>query len=410
VTSSDFTSQAEADPAVAVGPSGESDDWARSVAGSNGEPVVAAITNRGLRHRRNEDGVAVVVVGGWRAAVVADGVSSTANPNLASSAAVSGAAEVLQRRLSAFEVRGTAMPAVSGIELTGQGGETGAGAEPAGSAAEPAGERAGAAAEPAGERAGAAAEPAGERAEAAGSGAGRAGVGGHPAEEFEMAQNAPSREGDGRAARRGAEDQGGTGQGEGPPDPVDVAVTEALAAAWRMVAEVPRDEPGGYSEPPSTTVVLAVVDPEGRVTLASIGDSRAYWVSPTAAALLSTDDSWAEQAIATGVAPSAAYRSPMAHVITRWVDGAGADRKQELQLVHHAAPGPGFLVLCSDGLWNYFGDLDRFAGLVLGDGTDESAVDRARRMVDAALQAGGGDNITVAVLPIERRIGGTDDG
>jgi serine/threonine protein phosphatase PrpC len=58
--------------------------------------------------------------------------------------------------------------------------------------------------------------------------------------------------------------------------------------------------------------------------------------------------------------------------------------------------GPGTLLLCSDGLWNYLpdaADIARFCS-----GTDPGAA--ARALTEFALNAGGQDNITVVVIPI----------
>jgi PPM family protein phosphatase len=56
----------------------------------------ASATHRGRRHERNEDAVALATTGqGWPVLVVADGVSVSPNPQLASAAAVRAAAERL---------------------------------------------------------------------------------------------------------------------------------------------------------------------------------------------------------------------------------------------------------------------------------------------------------------------------
>ena len=59
---------------------------------------------------------------------------------------------------------------------------------------------------------------------------------------------------------------------------------------------------------------------------------------------------------------------------------------------------PGLLVLCSDGLWNYFEDVERLSDLV--PRTAATPIEIARQFADAALDAGGNDNITVAVVPL----------
>jgi hypothetical protein len=61
------------------------------------------------------------------------------------------------------------------------------------------------------------------------------------------------------------------------------------------------------------------------------------------------------------------------------------------------APGPGILLVCSDGLWNYYEAPETLRELVAAGPPGETALETARRLVDAALAAGGHDNITVAV-------------
>jgi serine/threonine protein phosphatase PrpC len=62
--------------------------------------------------------------------------------------------------------------------------------------------------------------------------------------------------------------------------------------------------------------------------------------------------------------------------------------------------GAGRVVVCSDGLWNYAARTDELAALVAPAREDASALSVAQRLTRAALDAGGHDNITVAVLTI----------
>ena len=59
----------------------------------------------------------------------------------------------------------------------------------------------------------------------------------------------------------------------------------------------------------------------------------------------------------------------------------------------------GLLVVCTDGLWNYFDEPAKLAELVAA-ASDPSPAGIARWLTDAALDAGGQDNITVAVVPV----------
>ena len=172
---------------------------------------------------------------------------------------------------------------------------------------------------------------------------------------------------------------------------------EAFAAAQRAVMLVDDDEPGGNDLSPSTTMVAAIVTPE-RIVVGNVGDSRAYWLGSEQAdsLLLTVDDSWAQERIAEGAAPDEAYADPEAHIITRWIGGTSdsvVPRVTELEVT-----GPGYLLVCSDGLWHYFEDPVRLADLVPPGAP--SPVQVARELTDAALDAGGQDNITVAVVSL----------
>src|SRR5205085_776576 len=94
-----------------------------------------------------------------------------------------------------------------------------------------------------------------------------------------------------------------------------------------------------------------------------VGDSRAYWLPDTAEARqLSTDDSWAAEAIALGVAREEAESGPNAHAITRWL---GADAPDPTPHILDATlDSAGWVLVCSDGLWNYCSEAAELAGLV----------------------------------------------
>jgi serine/threonine protein phosphatase PrpC len=174
---------------------------------------------------------------------------------------------------------------------------------------------------------------------------------------------------------------------------------EAFEEAQRAVIEVPDDELGGSDESPSTTMVLAVAA-RGHVAVANLGDSRAYWLGtdPHTATLLTVDDSNAQESIAKGTPPEVAYADPEAHVITRWIGGEAESVTPAIVTLDVTEPG--LLVVCSDGLWNYFEHPRRLLELI-PDWTRSTPIEIARGLTDAALAAGGRDNITVVVAPID---------
>jgi serine/threonine protein phosphatase PrpC len=172
---------------------------------------------------------------------------------------------------------------------------------------------------------------------------------------------------------------------------------DAFDEAQRSVLSVSDDDPYGNDASPSTTIVAAVVAP-GQVIVGNVGDSRAYWLSAETglSRLLTVDDSWAQEQIAQGVPAELAYDHPDANTITRWIGGDTDSWTPRVAVLTPAEPG--FLMVCSDGLWNHFDDPERLAGLVPRPAT--SPLEVARHLTNAALDAGGQDNITVAVIPL----------
>ncbi len=145
----------------------------------------------------------------------------------------------------------------------------------------------------------------------------------------------------------------------------------------------------------STTLTL-VLARTGEIVVANVGDSRAYWIGGDGMnLLLSVDDSWPAFAAAAGY-PESVVRDPSrAHEITAWLGpDAGVLAPH---VARHRPQGEGLLVVCSDGLWNYAAEPDALGDWVSQSG-DGSPVAVARHLVQAAVNAGGADNVTVAVL------------
>lgn len=158
-------------------------------------------------------------------------------------------------------------------------------------------------------------------------------------------------------------------------------------------------EPGRAGNAPACTIVGTVIA-SGILTVGWIGDSRAYWVPDDRTAppaRLTEDDSWAAQMVATGLMPEAqAYADPRAHAITGWL---GADAYElDPHTASYKPDGPGVLVVCSDGLWNYVESAPELALAVPADARTRP-LHCCQALVGLALDAGGHDNVTVAVLP-----------
>lgn len=176
---------------------------------------------------------------------------------------------------------------------------------------------------------------------------------------------------------------------------LDAAMVAATAAAQRATAALPFD-PALDVGPGACTFVAAAVR-GGRATFGSVGDSRAYWIGRTGALQIGRDDSLAGELVATGrFTVRQAMASSGAHALTKWLGVDSVDAEPTVTSVE--LPGPGLVVLASDGLWNYVPEADDLAQLIGSPGA-ESPIDLARRLVAFAHDAGGADNITVAVGP-----------
>ena len=248
-------------------------------------PTVAAVTDKGRLHPRNEDAYAISTAGAWTALVVCDGVTTATDSDAASLAAANAARDLL-----------AAAPRPGGSPATREA---------------------------------------------------------HWSEQLKAA---------------------------------------ALAADKAAEATATKND----DNPPSSTFVAAVAD--GAVIVAAwVGDSRAYWLPDAGPAeQLSVDDSWASVQIAAGVPRDEAEAGPKAHAITKWlgIDSPDIDASTSTTI----ATTPGWLLVCSDGLWNYCSAADDLRALAAKQPPDPLA--RAEALVDWANEQGGHDNITVTLARI----------
>jgi serine/threonine protein phosphatase PrpC len=150
---------------------------------------------------------------------------------------------------------------------------------------------------------------------------------------------------------------------------------------------------------PSCTFVAAVADHD-LIVAAWIGDSRAYWLPDGGPGQqLTIDDSWAAEQIRAGVPREQAEADVNAHAITRWL---GADAPTaDASTASITTCGPGWLLVCSDGLWNYCSGAENLR--TLADPMPPEPLKRAEALVQWANAQGGHDNITVTLA----RIGGS---
>ena len=143
-----------------------------------------------------------------------------------------------------------------------------------------------------------------------------------------------------------------------------------------------------------TTVVALRVEGD-TVSVAHVGDSRAYRVRNGRIELLTQDHTWVhEQVVAGFLSDDQARVHPLKNVVTR---ALGGESELEVDVREIAAEAGDVFILCSDGLTTMLDD--EAIQESLGDG--ESLKQVARGLVREANSRGGLDNITVVVVRVE---------
>jgi len=173
-------------------------------------------------------------------------------------------------------------------------------------------------------------------------------------------------------------------------DVTDEMVTRCLADARARIGQI---EHGG--RPPGTTLTGVIVTEADGVPswlVVNIGDSRTYLCNASGLRQISVDHSVVQQLIDVGaVAASEAESLPMRNQLTRGLF-AQRDEPADMWLVRMSAADR--VIACSDGLPKE---------------VDESTIERtlrtvadpqeaANELVNAAVKAGGRDDVTVVVV------------
>jgi len=147
---------------------------------------------------------------------------------------------------------------------------------------------------------------------------------------------------------------------------------------------VQREAPG------SGTTVTAALVLGNQVTIAHVGDSRAYSVYPDGRIdPITRDHSLVKRLEELGhLSPDEAENFPHRNVLIR---ALGQGETLEADIFTVPFPVGGYLMICSDGLWGVVNDGDLFRVI-----SEAPNLHRAcHNMVDAANTAGGPDNISV---------------
>jgi len=173
------------------------------------------------------------------------------------------------------------------------------------------------------------------------------------------------------------------------------AIEKALSRAVKDIESHPETTDEGTG----TTLTGVYLETSGKTetwATLNIGDSRVYLLRDGTLVQVTTDHSVVQELVAAGrLSPEEAENHPYGNVITRAV---GPSESVAPDYVHLEIVDGDRFVICSDGLTKELTDY----GIQHFLGEHAAAADAVRAMLDAALENGGRDNITIVVLNVSR--------
>lgn len=172
-------------------------------------------------------------------------------------------------------------------------------------------------------------------------------------------------------------------------DRIDKMLLDAVELANKAVYEQSHlsDEYQGMG----TTLVAALFQKD-TVTVANVGDSRAYLFNKDGMSSITTDHSLVELMVQRGeLSREAAKNHPGKNLITRAV---GTEATVECDIYHHKLSKGDCVLLCSDGLSNVMSDQEILFEVVHGVKKN----DCCQRLLKIANYRGAPDNVTVALV------------
>lgn len=169
----------------------------------------------------------------------------------------------------------------------------------------------------------------------------------------------------------------------------------ALKQAYRQANEAVHAAGGDGDNRPGTTLVSAVV--RGKyVTIANVGDSRAYLMRANQLTQITQDHSVVAEQVAAGtLAPEEERTSPQRNMLTAAI-GTQPQLERRLPAIYELVLLPeDRLLLCSDGFYDVLGS-DDYLQLMSGEDAHTSAV----ALTDLATQRRTTDNVSAVVLAV----------
>ena len=141
------------------------------------------------------------------------------------------------------------------------------------------------------------------------------------------------------------------------------------------------------------TTVVACLAEDDVVSVAHVGDSRAYLIRDGKLSRITNDHSWVFEQVQAGMlTETEAEKHPLRNVITRALGGALQVTPDASEI--HAQAGDVYL-LCSDGLTGMVPEVEILRVVTASNGDIEKA---CQELIDAANERGGLDNVTAVLV------------
>ncbi|MGI8805558.1 MAG: Stp1/IreP family PP2C-type Ser/Thr phosphatase, partial [Thermoleophilaceae bacterium] len=177
--------------------------------------------------------------------------------------------------------------------------------------------------------------------------------------------------------------------GDAAAGEAEARLADTARAANRRIYELAQEDDSRAGM--GTTFTAVLVD-GGDVVTGHVGDSRLYRLRDDALERLTRDHSLVEELVRRGeLDPKEAESHPQRSIITR---ALGPEPEVEVETFTCPARAGDVYLVCSDGLTSMVSE-ERLRDLLRADGSLEEA---AHRLVEAANDAGGKDNITVVLF------------
>ncbi len=184
----------------------------------------------------------------------------------------------------------------------------------------------------------------------------------------------------------------------GDPNPAYSDATNKLGCAIRLANQAVYEAAQGSPQLKGMgTTIVAVLLTGNKLSIAHIGDSRAYLIRGGQIDQLTDDHSMVNEQVKRDIITrEEAAKSEMRNILTK---ALGISAEMETDLDELTMFGDDIFFLCSDGLNTMISDEDML-GIVSVAGNSAAACDA---LINAANENGGKDNVTVVVGYIKKK-------